>query len=176
MSSLTYSPGMNPALFTSNFPDIPPEEAQFTTAYNNFIATNPSGTSANLSNLNDTLLTRIQNLQKFQTSIISFVPEYVDLTTAPTLLSSFSTATTQNLNLTTQLELVNQNLVNAELSKSGNLQGIEFLFYTSGSIVLGIISIFLIAYLVYVYVGSSATVGGARFLNINSGMNQKSGP
>jgi len=176
MSSLTYSPGLNPTVFTSTFPDTPPEEAQFKTAYDNYTATNTTGTSANLSNLNDNLLTRIDKLKQFQTSILSFVPEYTNPSTAPTLLSSFSTVATQNSDLVTKLDLVNQNLVNAELSKTGNLQGIEFLVYTSGTIILGIISIFLIAYLVYIYVGNSATVGGSRSLNLSGGMNQKSGP
>ena len=174
--SLTYSPGMDPALFTSNFPDIPPEEAQFTTAYQNYIATNPTGTSANLSNLNNTLLTRIQNLQKFQTSIISYVPEYVDPTSAPTLLSNVSTAIFKGTDLLKQLELSETNLVNSGLNQLTGIPTINLVAYALGTIVLGIISIFLIAYLVYVYVGSSSTVGGTVASNLAKEIVQKTVP
>ena len=161
MAGLTYSPGLNPSLFTTTFPDTPPEEAQFATAHTNYTATNPSGNYDTLAYFNTSLESRISNLSTFQTSIISSIPEYNDTTTARTLLSSMSTVAVKADNLQGQSDVIDMNLANSQLKQTGGFSTIEFIIYTSSTIVLGILSICLIVYLVYLYQTPSTMVGGA---------------
>jgi len=153
--------------FLSNFPsDLLPLETQFENdiaAYENgSVDSNvPIADIASLSNL-------IQSLAQYQYNLIQSIPEYgnqyqPDINNMSSdFISSFTSANAQTSSLQLKLEVLNTNFSNTLQKSEGNIPAIVYYSITGATILLGIICIFLITYLVYVYMSSSGITGTLR--------------
>jgi len=149
--------------FSSMFPDTPTQVIQFQSAYTNY----KNGTSNVDSNALISLLNGMSNtvnqLQKFQSNLIVNTPEYTNTSVSKMFLSNLSTTAVQSSTLQVKLDIVNQNIENEQLKLNGNISNVIFYTYTSLTILLGLLSIGLITYFVYMYMNlSSSMTGGSR--------------
>jgi hypothetical protein len=145
------------------FPDTPTQVIQFQSAYTNY----KNGTSNVDSNALISLLNGMSNtvnqLQKFQSNLIVNTPEYTNTSVSKMFLSNLSTTAVQSSTLQVKLDIVNQNIENEQLKLNGNISNVIFYTYTSLTILLGLLSIGLITYFVYMYMNlSSSMTGGSR--------------
>jgi hypothetical protein len=162
---------LNLAVFSSNFPDIPPQQSQFTTDYINYSTgtiQDPSILQNNINSLNDL----IASLKNVQLTVIRSIPEYTNPTTAPKFLSNISTVHAQASTLQTQLDVTHANIENQTFKLTGNISDIMFYTYSTATIILGIICISLIVFLIYRYMNTpviAPMMGGRieKMLHIN---------
>ena len=149
--------------FSSMFPDTPGQVIQFQSAYTNY----KNGTSNVDSNALISLLNGLSNtvveLNNYQSNIISTTPEYTNTSASQMFLSNLSTTAVQSSTLQIKLDIINQNIENAQSKLSGDISNVIFYTYTSLTILLGLLSIGLITYFVYMYMNlSSPMTGGSR--------------
>jgi hypothetical protein len=153
--------------FLSNFPiDITSLEMQFQQDLANyeFGSVDSNVPIADIANLNNT----IQALAQYQYNLIQSVPEYGNQyqpyinNESYSFTSNFNNANAQTSSLQLKLEVLNTNFSNALQKSEGNIPTIVYYTITSATILLGIICIFLITYLVYVYMSSSGSNGTLR--------------
>jgi len=162
---------LNLAAFSSNFPDIPPQQSQFLTDYINYSTgtiQDPSALQNNINSLNDL----IASLKNVQSNVIRSIPEYTNPNAAPTFLSNISTIHVEASTLQTQLDITNANIQNQTLKLTGDLSDLMFYTYSTATIILGIICISIITFLIYRYVNAPSVtpmVGGRieKMLHMN---------
>ena len=145
------------ANFSSTFPDIPPQQNEFKIYSDAYISGNGDisqvqGSINSLSNL-------IVSLKSYQSNLIAKTPEYTDQSAAPMFLSNISTVSVQASTLQNTFNIAQENIANSQNRYSGNISAIIFYTYSSATILLGILSIFLTTHLVFTYMGSSVSVG-----------------
>jgi len=141
------------ASFSQQFPDTPFDSRQLDQVFNNYV--NGNGDLAAVTAFQTKLSNQITALQSYQANLVASIPEYTDQSSAPTFLSSISTAATHASTLQTQLDIMNANIEHSQLKLNGNMSAVFFYVYTTATIILGILSIVLITYLVYMYVSPS---------------------
>jgi hypothetical protein len=107
-----------------------------------------------INNFNNSL----QLLNAFQSNIAINTPEYVGLDNSSNFLTNFAWKNLENVELQVRLEVLDANITNSLSKNPSN----SFAFYavTGATILLGIICIFLITYLVYIYINSSGSSTG----------------
>lgn len=162
---------LNLAAFSSNFPDIPPQQSQFIANYINYSTgtiRDPSILQNNINSLNEL----IASLKNVQLTIIRSIPEYTNPTAAPKFLSNISTVHAEASTLQTQLDVTNANIQNQNFKLTGNISDLMFYTYSTATIILGIICISLITFLIYRYMYTPAVapmVGGRiqKMLHMN---------
>jgi hypothetical protein len=143
------------ASFSSTYPDIPPQEAEFNNSYSLLLNKQINTTDVFQHNI-DSLGSLIQSLQQYQTTIITNTPEYKDQTTAPLFLSNMTDTSVQTSTLQTKLDIVQANISNKKESIIPNaISEIINYSYMAGTIFFGILCILLTTYLVYTYMDSS---------------------
>ena len=149
--------------FSSMFPDTPPQVIQFQTAYTNYTnGTNNTDSNALVYWING-LSNQVTLLKQFQSNLITTTPEYTNKTASQMFLSNISTTSVQTSTLQMKLDIVNQNIENVKSKVNGNISNIIFYTYTSATILLGVLSIGLITYFVYMYMNlSTSMTGGSR--------------
>ena len=148
---------------TSNFPDTPSNVVTIMTNSQNAVIKLGSNLdiSANISTLAADI-TDIERqtmaLAKINTTIIGQTGEYQNKTATSIFLSNIQSVSTQTESLQTQLDVVNANLQNTGVKISGDITGILFYTYTTATIILGILSIGLITYCVFLFMNESGTM------------------
>jgi hypothetical protein len=148
--------------FSSMFPDTPPQVIQFQSAYTNYInGTNNTDSNALVYWING-LSNQVGLLKQFQSNIISTTPEYTNKSASQMFLSNLSTTSMQTSTLQLKFDIVNQNVEHVQSKINGNLTNIIFYTYTSITILLGVLSIGLITYFVYMYMNIPASMTGGH--------------
>ena len=148
---------------TSNFPDTLPNIV--TTMMNSRTAVAKLGSNLDISSNISTLTADITDIErqtlelaKINTTIIGKTGEYQNQSASSMFLSRIQQVSTQTDSLQTQLDVVNANLQNTGVKLSGDITGILFYTYTTATIILGILSIGLITYSVFLFMNESGTV------------------
>jgi len=100
----------------------------------------------------------LQSLNAFQSNFATGTPEYIGLDYSSKFLSNFAMQNLENVKLQVRLEVLDTNITNS-LSKNPS-NSVAFYAVTGATILLGIICIFLITYLVYLYMNSSGSSTG----------------
>ena len=147
---------------TSNFPDTLP--IVVTTVTDLQTAGAKLGSNLDIS-LNISTLTSYINqiesktmtLANIDAAIIQQTPEYQNQTATSNFLSNIQSISTQTQSLQTQLDVVNANLENTNVKISGDITNVLFYTYTTATIILGILSIGLITYSVFLFMNESGT-------------------
>jgi hypothetical protein len=148
--------------FSTTFPDTPPQVIQFETAYTNYInGTNNTDSNALVYLING-LSNQVTLLQQFQSNLITTTPEYTNKAASQMFLSNLSSTSVQTSTLQVKLDIVNENIKNTQSKLNGGISDIMFYTYTSASILLGLLSIGLITYFVYMYMNLSTPMTGGR--------------
>lgn len=148
---------------TSNFPDTLPNVV--TTTMGLQTAAAKLGSNLDISSNISTLVADIGNIERqtmalgqINTTIIGQTGEYQNKTATSIFLSNIQSVSTQTESLQTQLDVVNANLQNTGVKISGDITGILFYTYTTATIILGILSIGLITYCVFLFMNESGTM------------------
>jgi hypothetical protein len=162
------------ANITLNYPDTLPQVSQYTTELQT--AQSKLGANQDISSNLTTLASyinqidmRTKSLGEINTIFISKTPEYQNKTASSDFLSNIQSVSTQTQTLQTQLEVVNANLQNTDTKLSGDITGILFYTYTSATIILGILSIGLITYSIYLIMNSEDTIDFVPFRLLRGG-------
>ena len=148
---------------TSNFPDTLPMVVTTMTDFQ--LAGSRLGSNLDISSNISTITSYINQIESKTTTlaqidgaIINQTPEYQNKNATSMFLSRIETVSTQTQSLQTQLDVVNANLENTNVKISGDITGIIFYTYTTATIILGILSIGLITYSVFLYMNESGTI------------------
>lgn len=154
LSDYAYMSTYSLANITLYFPDTPPQVSQYTTELQT--AQSKLGSNQDISSNLTTLASyinqidiRTKSLGEINAIFISKTPEYQNKTASSDFLSNIQSISTQTQTLQTQLEVVNANLQNTDTKLSGDITGVLFYTYTTATIILGILSIGLITYSIY---------------------------
>jgi len=148
--------------FSSTFPDTPNQVSQFPSVYTNYINGTGNVDSNALIALISGLSNTVVQLQNYQSNLITNTPEYNNTSASQMFLSNISTTSVQTSTLQLKLDIVNQNIKDSQVKMSGDLTNIIFYTYTSATIVLGLLSIGLITYFVYIYMSPSTPMTGGN--------------
>jgi hypothetical protein len=162
---------LNLGAFSSNFPDIPPQQSQFIRNYINYSTgtiRDPSVLQNDINSLNEL----IASLKNVQMNVIRSIPEYTNPNAAPKFLSNISTVHAEASTLQTQLDITNANIQNQTFKLTGDISDLMFYTYSTATVILGIICISLITFLIYRYLYTPAPapmVGGRiqKMLHMN---------
>jgi hypothetical protein len=154
VSNYAYMSTYSLANITSYYPDTLPQVSQYTTELQK--AQSKLGSNQDISSNLTTLASYInqidmqtKSLGEINAVFISKTPEYQNKTATSDFLSNIQSVSTQTQTLQTQIEVVNANLQNTDIKLSGDITGILFYTYTTATIILGILSIGLITYSIY---------------------------